>query len=135
MANASKKQTNAFEHLEGRTFVLGREGHIYIDTTTVSKHHAEITVIDGRIYLRDLNSTNGTYLLKNKRLIQFNEGFVNPRQPIVIGRHAYIIEDLLSVLSDYYINDKDDETQSSLSGTWEKRVTHDLPTPTPIYKS
>ena len=27
------------ELMEGRTFILGREGHIYIDSPTASKHH------------------------------------------------------------------------------------------------
>ena len=50
----------------------------------------------------------------------------------MIGRHAYIIEDLLSVLGDYYDADSGDESQSDLSGSWKKRVEHDLPTPKPI---
>lgn len=133
----SRKQLPSYEHLEGRTFILGREGHIYIDTPTASKYHAEIRIIDGRIRLRDLRSTNGTYLLKNRTLIQFDEGFVDPRQPIVIGRHAYIVEDLLSVVSRYCAGDTDTEeaSQKNLAGTWKKRVAHQLPTPTPILKS
>ena len=89
------------ELMEGRTFILGREGHIYIDSTTASKHHAEIRIIDGKIYLRDLESTNGTFLVKNKTLVQFEEGYVNPLQPIVIGGQKYIIQDLLAIASDF----------------------------------
>ena len=124
----NKRKQPGFEHLEGRTFIIGREGHIYIDTPTVSKHHAEIKIVDGRIHLRDLQSTNGTYLLKNKTLVQFDEGYVNPRQPIVVGRHVYIVEDLLALVSDYY---QSDDESSHLSGSWEKRVVHNLPTLTP----
>jgi pSer/pThr/pTyr-binding forkhead associated (FHA) protein len=96
-----KSQRANLELMEGRSFILGREGHIYIDSPTASKHHAEITVSQGRIYLRDLKSTNGTFLLKNKTLVQFDEGYVNPMQPIVIGKKIYVVQDLLAIASDF----------------------------------
>ncbi len=46
--------------MENRIFTIGREGHININDPTVSKQHAEIEIIDGEVYLRDLESTNGT---------------------------------------------------------------------------
>ena len=55
-----KRRAN-LERMEGRTFILGREGHIYIDSPTASKHHAEICIEDGKVILRDLKSTNGTF--------------------------------------------------------------------------
>jgi pSer/pThr/pTyr-binding forkhead associated (FHA) protein len=92
--------------MEGRTFILGREGHIYIDSPTASKHHAEIRIEDGKVILRDLKSTNGTFLLKNKTLVPFQEGVVNPKQPIVIGKHSYVIQDLLAIASDFVAVDE-----------------------------
>ncbi len=97
----NNNQSLNLELMEGRTFILGREGHIYIDSTTASKHHAEMKIIDGKIYLRDLGSTNGTFLRKNKTLVRFEEGFVNPLQPIVIGGQTYIINKLLEIASDF----------------------------------
>ncbi len=94
-------QSLNLELMEGRTFILGREGHIYIDSTTASKHHAEIKIIDGKIYLRDLGSTNGTFLRKNKTLVRFEEGFVNPLQPIVIGGQTYVVNKLLEIANDF----------------------------------
>jgi len=91
--------------LEGRTYLLGREGHIYIDSPMVSKHHAEIKIIKGRIYLRDLNSTNGTYLLKNNRLVYFDEGYVSPLQPIVVGDQKHTMQAILAVASDFLASD------------------------------
>ena len=87
--------------LEGRSFVVGREGHIYINSQSASKRHAEIRIVNGRIYLRDLNSTNGTYLLKNKGMVYFEKGFVNPRQPVVIGDQIHTIESLLAIASEF----------------------------------
>ena len=68
------------ERFEGRSFILGREGHIYIDSTTASKQHAEIRIMDGRIHLRDLDSTNGTFLLRDNSKLRFDKGFVEPEQ-------------------------------------------------------
>ena len=87
--------------MEGRRFILGREGHIYIDSPTASKLHAEIRIDNGRIFLRDLKSTNGTFLIKHNKLVPFQEGYVNPKQTIVIGRQAYVVQDLLAVASDF----------------------------------
>lgn len=110
------------ELMEGRTFILGREGHIYIDSPTASKHHAEIKVAGGKIHLRDLGSTNGTFLKKNKTLIKFESGFVNPLQPIMIGKHTYVIQDLLEVASEFVVVD-DSETVVEIEGDSNRRMT------------
>ncbi len=107
MAKKTKTIVN-LEPLEGRIFILGRDGHIYIDSKTASKQHAEIRIINGRIRLRDLDSTNGTYLLKNRKLVQFTEGFVNPLQPVIIGSKPYIINDLLKIATSFTAGDTDD---------------------------
>jgi pSer/pThr/pTyr-binding forkhead associated (FHA) protein len=85
------------KRIESRTYVIGREGHIYINDPTVSKQHAEIQVINGEIYLRDLGSTNGTYLVKNQRLLPFKEGYVQISQPVVLGNRHYTIQQLLEI--------------------------------------
>ncbi len=87
--------------MEGRTYTIGREGHIYIDSPRVSKYHAEIKIRNGRIFLRDLNSTNGTYLVKNKKLVYFEEGYVNLHQVIMIGDIRRTIDSLLAIASDF----------------------------------
>jgi hypothetical protein len=110
------------ETLEGRRFVLGREGHIYIDAPTASKHHAEIRIDNGKVYLRDLKSTNGTFLLKHNSLIPFQEGYVNPMQSIVIGREAYVIRDLLAIASDFVSVD-DNPMNADMSENQHGRLT------------
>ncbi|MCP4487667.1 MAG: FHA domain-containing protein [Gammaproteobacteria bacterium] len=94
------------EHMEGRTFILGREGHIYIDSPTASKYHAEIKILGGKIHLRDLDSSNGTYLLKNKELVYFEKGFVSPLQPVVIGNQKHVIQDLLAIAGNFVASDE-----------------------------
>lgn len=50
--------------LDGSKIVLGRhpECHVVIEFGAVSRHHAQILAEDGRFYLEDLNSRNGTFL-------------------------------------------------------------------------
>jgi DNA-binding winged helix-turn-helix (wHTH) protein len=56
-----KKQSLALTdgvHLAGRDDACA----IVIDASTVSRHHARITVISGEVTIDDLESTNGTYV-------------------------------------------------------------------------
>ena len=85
--------------LEGQTFVIGREGHIYLHDETVSRKHASIRVSGGRIYLADLGSRNGTYLVKKDQLSIVDGG---PLQQVLIGDHRYRVIDLLSIASKFY---------------------------------
>ncbi|MCP4432718.1 MAG: FHA domain-containing protein [Gammaproteobacteria bacterium] len=96
--------------LEGRTFIIGREGHIYIDSSVASKNHAEIRITNGKILLRDLKSTNGTYLVKNNKLVFFESGEVTLGQDISIGGKIYSIHELLEVANDF-VNSDDAETE------------------------
>ena len=84
--------------MEGLAFTIGREGHIYINDPSVSRQHAEIKFIDGRIRLRDLNSTNGTYLVRGNKPVYFQEGYVKPHHSIVLGRRLHSVNSLLAVL-------------------------------------
>lgn len=94
----NRREVASLASMEGQTFVIGREGHIYINDQSVSRQHAEIRFIDGRIRLRDLNSTNGTYLVKGSKLIYFQEGYVKPHYQIVLGRKLFEIKSLLAIL-------------------------------------
>jgi len=82
--------------MEGKTYIVGREGHIYVSDSSVSRQHAEIKFIDGRIRLRDLDSTNGTYLIDENRRVQVLEGYVKPDQPIAIGKWLCTVQSLLA---------------------------------------
>ncbi|MDH5524748.1 MAG: FHA domain-containing protein [Desulfobulbaceae bacterium] len=47
---------------EGSKLIIGRgtDADVIIDNTAISRHHSSIELRDGRHYLADLNSTNGT---------------------------------------------------------------------------
>ena len=84
---------------DGQTYIIGRRGHIRLHSPVVSKAHASIIIKNEKIYLRDLNSTNGTYLINNNSLVNFEEGYVTPEQPIVIGHVRCTIYRLLKRIS------------------------------------
>ncbi len=97
-ADIDKKMNMRSEYFEGHTYIIGREGHIYLNDVSVSRQHAELKIVDGRIHLRDLDSTNGTYLVRGNKLVYFQEGYVRPQQIIVIGSRQYEIKSLLTIL-------------------------------------
>ena len=107
--------------MEGRIFILGREGHIFIDSPTASKYHAEISIIDGDVYLRDLDSTNGTFLLKKNVLTPFEKGYVDPQQSIVIGGKALAIQDLLAIAKNFVAVD-DAAIEVEVAEKWHKNA-------------
>ena len=84
--------------MEGRAYTIGRDGHIRIDDPSLSRGHAEIRFIDGKIRLRDLSSTNGTYLVANDKAIGVEESFVTPDQQVVLGSKLYTVKALLALI-------------------------------------
>ena len=89
-----------FGLVDGQTYIIGRNGDICVDSPTVSKRHAAIIIKNGSVFLRDLDSTNGTYLLNDDTLVNFKEGYVTPNQPIVIGNVKCTIHSLLASIGD-----------------------------------
>jgi hypothetical protein len=108
------------EALEGCSFILGRQGHILISSKTAGRQHGEITILDGKIYLRDLGSRNGIYTLNNGKLVKFKEGYVSLLQRIYIGDEYYMIQDLLALASDFV--SANDHTTMELP-VWKKKAT------------
>ena len=103
----SNRLSEEFGLIDGQTYIIGREGgiyiedHIYINSPSVSRRHAAMKIKNGRIWLRDLNSTNGTYLIENDSLVSFKEGYVSPSQPIAIGHVKCTINSLLAIAGVY----------------------------------
>ena len=105
------------DELEGRSFILGRQGHILITATAASRQHAEIIIRKGKIYLRDMNSKNGVFLKKDGKLIRFRAGNVSLLQRIVIGDDTYMIGDLLAIASQFVCTDDNTTRLPLLSKT------------------
>jgi hypothetical protein len=71
------------EHEAGRN----TEAAIFLDDITVSRHHAAFAVSGGRLVLRDLGSTNGTYV--NGKLA--DEVPLEPGDLVIIGRFHLVV--------------------------------------------
>ena len=108
--------------INGKTYIISREsdtyieGCIYINSPSVSTPHLKMKIKNGRIYLRDLNSANGTYLIENGGLVSFEEGYVSSHQPLVIGEIKCTILSLLKTVgvcsaSNNTASDSDDSTK------------------------
>ena len=73
------------ERLEGRYYIIGRDSHISIHSPLVSQHHAKISITNGRIHLSDLNSTNGTYLIRDDRIDYFDKYPIPSSSPFTVN--------------------------------------------------
>ncbi len=62
-----------------------RTAQLWVNHDTVSNVHAELDVLNGRLYLKDLNSTNGTFVVENGKRVRFQEGYVELDQQIYLG--------------------------------------------------
>ena len=60
---------------------------IFLDDVTVSRHHAEFQVTDGHLWVRDMGSTNGTYV--NKRRTDGIE--LRPGDEVIVGRFHLVV--------------------------------------------
>ncbi|MDQ7075958.1 MAG: FHA domain-containing protein [Gammaproteobacteria bacterium] len=86
--------------MQDRTYTIGRLGEICLDGVTVSNRHAELQVLNNEIYLTDLNSTNGTYLLNGEQKIPFQEGYVQADQQVLFGHSLWKVSDLLAAVGE-----------------------------------
>lgn len=77
------------------TYIIGRKGDIKLNDRAVSRQHAKLVVSKFEIYIKDLGSVNGIFLVKNNRLIRFYEGYVQINQSVVIGSQQYTIAELI----------------------------------------
>jgi len=94
----NESENRILDILDGRTLIIGREGHVYIGDPSVSKQHAEISISGGRIRLRDLKSTNGTFIVKQDEEIPLEDGYVDLHQTIMMGAHRLQVRSLLEAI-------------------------------------
>ena len=102
-----------FEMTEGQIYTIGREGHIRIPDMALSRGHAEFRMIDGKLRLRDLGSTNGTYLVSKKGAVSITECIVEPDQRIIVGNGIYTVQELIEMAREPGSNPDDDNEQES----------------------
>ncbi|MFH1330340.1 MAG: FHA domain-containing protein [Actinomycetota bacterium] len=76
-------------HLDDGVHEAGRNtaATVFLDDITVSRHHAAFHVEGRRFLLRDLGSTNGTYV--NGKLAE--EAELSPGDEVIIGRFHLVV--------------------------------------------
>ncbi|MCG2887344.1 MAG: FHA domain-containing protein [Vulcanisaeta sp.] len=75
-----------------KEITLGRspENIVVIPDPTVSRKHAVITVMGNEVVVKDLNSTNGTYVLENGEFRRINEYRFSNEAMIRLGYYTII---------------------------------------------
>jgi pSer/pThr/pTyr-binding forkhead associated (FHA) protein len=74
------------KNLPNKIFAIGRDRRnaVIIADSKVSKFHALVTFKDGAVFIRDSNSTNGTYI--NGKAIEPNKDIkLNNKDIIIVG--------------------------------------------------
>lgn len=79
-----------------QSFIIGRAGDIALYDDTVSRRHACLEVEDAGMFLRDLESRNGTYEIRDKKLVPFASGAVYPDQVFAFGECVRSVKQLLN---------------------------------------
>jgi predicted component of type VI protein secretion system len=87
-----------------KTYLVGRsrKADIIIDGTnrTVSGKHLKLTEEDdGKYYILDCESTNGTYHQQGERWMQIKQSYVDIDEPLLLGRYKTNVRQLLAILS------------------------------------
>ena len=68
------------------TIGRGRESNLTVPHALVSRRHTEIIERDGRLFVRDLGSLNGTFV-NNKRIVE--ETALDPEQLLTLGNITF----------------------------------------------
>ena len=86
------QRNEQFELTEGKPIMIGRgseSGRIALHDQAVSRRHAELTFKDGRWAIRDMGSSNGTFV-NEKRLA--GEFFLNHNDQVRVGATVILFE-------------------------------------------
>jgi putative transposase len=79
-----------------QSFIIGRAGDVTLYDDTVSRRHACLEVEDEGMFLRDLDSRNGTYEIRDKKLVPFASGAVYADQVFAFGECVRSVKQLLN---------------------------------------
>ena len=88
--------------MAGSSYFIGRgkNNDIRLTDPTVSRRHAELVVTeDGRYYLTDCASTQGTYVERDSRWTAVRQAFVAEADPLRLGEHRTEVRELLAGVS------------------------------------
>ncbi|MCB1748881.1 MAG: FHA domain-containing protein [Gammaproteobacteria bacterium] len=84
-----------------QTFIIGRAGELKLYDDTVSRRHAALEIEDGAMFLRDLDSRNGTYEIRDKVLVPFAGGAIERDQVFAFGECVRSVTQLLDMVAEH----------------------------------
>ena len=118
---------------EGNKLIIGRspDADVVIDNTAISRHHSSLELRDGRHYLADMKSTNGT-TVNGKKIA--SKVPVTEKDVIYIGKFRLIqsAADEQHASSSYATAmDIDDEATVFVSSPRQQAAAQPSPTPSP----
>lgn len=102
-----------------QSFIIGRAGDIKLYDDTVSRRHACLEVEDGVLFLRDLESRNGTYEIRDRHLTPFVAGAVTTDHVFAFGECVRSVAQLLEMARE---NGAELEELSPAHGATDARV-------------
>lgn len=74
----------------------GRDSGILLTHNSVSRRHAELTIApDGSLAIRDLQSTGGTFILRNGKEIPVEEATLKLSDTLRLGEYDIPVKELL----------------------------------------
>ncbi len=84
---------------QGLTIGRGADNSLTLAYNLISRYHAQVTYQDGRYYVTDLNSANGTYVNKN-RLTPNTPTVWPPGAPLGIGEVTIYLERISQMIEE-----------------------------------
>jgi hypothetical protein len=81
-----------------KSYVIGRAGDITLYDDTVSRRHACLEVEGDQLFLRDLDSRNGTFEIRNDKLVPFPGGAITVDQVFAFGECVRSVRQLLDAI-------------------------------------
>jgi len=82
--------------MNSRTYVIGRQGNIQLFDKTTSARHAELVILNNQMYLTDLDSTNGTFIMLHGKRKRFTKGYISLDQTLSFGEHICTVRELVA---------------------------------------
>jgi pSer/pThr/pTyr-binding forkhead associated (FHA) protein len=84
------------------SYTIGRDRtcHFVLSDHSVSRVHAELTVVAGNQFLlTDRNSSNGTFVIRNGKDKRIHQAQVSLRDEVRFGATVVIVGDILAALN------------------------------------